>query len=137
MDKMTWEEIKELSAKSKSDHVQALIAENTKRDAAVRTLEMLGYTHNGGELWAPPIGEHIDLRRDVLALYTPPFKFNKGYLWDSKMHMVADSDVEMAISRVRGWGRISYMENPAALQDAVGAAIAEALNDYWRKHNAV
>lgn len=82
-----------------------------------------------------PLGEPSDLRHDVLAMYAPPFKFHKGYLWDSKMHMVADAHDEMAIARVRGWGRISYMKNPAELQDAVGAVIAEALNDYWRKHN--
>lgn len=31
--------------------------ENQRRLAAVRTLERLGYTHNGGEQWRPPFGK--------------------------------------------------------------------------------
>jgi hypothetical protein len=30
-----------------------------KRDAAVRTLDRLGYTHRGGVEWAPPIGNRV------------------------------------------------------------------------------
>ena len=28
--------------------------------SAVRTLERMGYTHEGGELWKPPLGEGLD-----------------------------------------------------------------------------
>lgn len=28
--------------------------------AAIRTLERLGYTHSGGELWRPPLGKRPD-----------------------------------------------------------------------------
>ena len=49
--------------------------------------------------------------------------------------MVADDGaLGEAIVRVRGWGRISYLENPKALQDEVGAIIVEALNDFWEGH---
>lgn len=31
-----------------------------KQNSAVKTLEALGYTYNGGELWKPPIGKTPD-----------------------------------------------------------------------------
>jgi|GEM_PF-7081903 len=33
---------------------------NDKKDAAVATLENLGYTHEGGNLWKPPLGKAPD-----------------------------------------------------------------------------
>jgi|GEM_PF-2090464 len=33
---------------------------NDKKDAAVATLENLGYTHEGGSLWKPPLGKAPD-----------------------------------------------------------------------------
>jgi len=35
-----------------------------KESAAVRTLEKLGYTHNGGELWKPPLGAPPELIKE-------------------------------------------------------------------------
>lgn len=77
-----------------------------------------------------PVGE---LRARAISLYKPPFKFDFGYIWDADGQMVADQklDEEGQILRVRGWGRISYLENPEALQDEVGEVIALALSDYW------
>lgn len=76
------------------------------------------------------------LMRDALALYAPPFRFDRGYIWDAKNNMVADDDAQDVALRVRGWGRISYMPNPEALQDAVGELFAKALTEYWQTHNA-
>ncbi|MEX0563129.1 DUF551 domain-containing protein [Raoultella terrigena] len=79
-----------------------------------------------------------DLRNKSIGLYTPPFRFEHGYIWDAKGRMVADNHVdgEDAALRVRGWGRISYMENPEALQDEVGNVIALAMTEFWERRKA-
>lgn len=84
---------------------------------------------------AQPVGE---LRARAIALYKPPFKFVHGYVWDADGHMVADNNLDQdgQILRVRGWGRISYLENPEALQDEVGEVIALALSNYWNAFRA-
>ena len=76
-----------------------------------------------------------DLRNKSIGLYIPPFRFEHGYIWDAKGQMVADNLVngEDAALRVRGWGRISYMENPEALQDEVGNVIALAMTEFWER----
>jgi hypothetical protein len=82
----------------------------------------------------PPFGSK---RAAALALYKPPFMFVHGYIFDADSRMVADQDgfqggVETHIAaRVRGWGRIGYMPDAEALQDEVGAVIAEALTEFW------
>ncbi len=63
-----------------------------------------------------------------MALYTPPFRFERGYILDSTNEMVADNG---GICRVRGWGRIQKQPNAAALQDKVGELIAQAMTEYW------
>ncbi|MBG6287713.1 hypothetical protein I5I61_09680 [Pseudomonas nitroreducens] len=81
-----------------------------------------------------------ELRKRALALYTPPFVYDKrgGYIWDMKQNMVADNHVDGdQVLRVRGWGRIVYMENPEELQDEFGAMLAEALTEYVDRHNAI
>ena len=82
------------------------------------------------------------LRERALSLYEPPFRFQYGFIFDKQGNMVADNscgdDGEVAdadgnmLLRVRGWGRISYMEDPERLQDAVGELLVAALNEYWR-----
>lgn len=71
-----------------------------------------------------------DLRDKAKELYKPPFRHDRGYIFDADSNMVAD-DAEANIMRVRGWGRIGYMEDPELLQDEVGVMIAEALTAYW------
>lgn len=81
-----------------------------------------------------------ELRKRALALYTPPFFYDKrgGYIWDTKQNMVADNHVDGdQVLRVRGWGRIVYMENPEELQDEFGAMLAEALTEYVDRRNAI
>ena len=80
---------------------------------------------------APVIDE---LTAAALKLYTPPFKYSHGYIWDSKSNMVADDHGQDVALRVRGWGRIQYEPNPEALQDKVGELIAQAMTDYWLAH---
>lgn len=72
-------------------------------------------------------------RAAALALYSPPFKFFRGYIYDSTDKMVSDdNEVTSHIAqRVRGWGKIGYLPNAAELQDEVGCVIAEALTAYW------
>lgn len=79
----------------------------------------------------PPFGSK---RKEAMAVYTPPFKYLHGYIYDSQNLMVADDGdmkfgVEGAVaSRVRGWGRFGYMPNGAELQDEIGQMMADALN---------
>lgn len=72
----------------------------------------------------------------ALELYKPPFRFDRGYIFDADSRMVYDNEGVDTMGRVRGWGRIQYLPNPEALQDKVGEMIAEALNDFWKKHSA-
>jgi len=70
------------------------------------------------------------LEQSAFNLYVPPFKFESGYIFDSAGNMVADEAAASAL-RVRGWGRISYLENSEELQDAAGKLIAKALTEFW------
>ena len=84
------------------------------------------------------------LREDALALYTPPFKFLHGYVFDSSNRMVADqggisgdNTVEGAVAlQIRGWGRIGYMPHAKQLQDEIGAIVVDALNAYYAAQEA-
>jgi hypothetical protein len=79
----------------------------------------------------PPFGSK---RKAAMAIYTPPFKFQSGYIFDSQNLMVADDGdkVEGAVAaRVRGWGRLGYLPNGAAIQDEIGQMMADALNAYY------
>ena len=87
-------------------------------------------------LWWP----HGTQRCAAMALYSPPFRFENGYVFDSEHNMVADdgdgADASKSIAgavaaRVRGWGRISKSDNAEALQDEVGRIMAEALNEFY------
>ena len=79
-----------------------------------------------------------EIRKAALSLYKPPFKYVHGYIYDSGNQMVADDggsehSVENAvISRIRGWGRISYMQDAEALQDEMGQIVVDALNAYYK-----
>lgn len=83
------------------------------------------------------------MRKEAMGLYVPPFHFEHGYVFDSANHMVADDgeltgamNVKSAIAaRIRGWGRIQYLKNPEQLQDEVGRMIADALNEYYARHD--
>lgn len=78
-----------------------------------------------------------EIAAEALKLYKPPFKHMHGYIYDAADSMVSDNGVEIddaMMHRIRGYGRISYMEHPHDLQDAVGVIVAEALTDYWEKH---
>ena len=71
----------------------------------------------------------------AIKLYRPPFKFDRGYIFDADSRMVYDNNGMDTMGRVRGWGRIQYLPNPEELQDKVGEMIAEALNDFWKKQS--
>lgn len=79
------------------------------------------------------------IRQAALDLYTPPFRHEYGYIRDANHQMVADDASSEATgliaARIRGWGRIQYMDKPEmranALQDEVAEMVAEALNAYW------
>lgn len=91
---------------------------------------------------ASELSAGLCVERSAMALYTAPFRFENGYIWDANNNMMADQDdacsnaVGNEIARVRGWGRISYLPKPIELQDAVGELIAKALTEYWTTHNA-
>lgn len=74
----------------------------------------------------------MNIRDTAIGLYEPPFRFECGYIFDKNGKMVADQGgAEGYALRVRGWGRIGYLDNPEALQDEVGAWIAEILTAHW------
>ena len=82
-----------------------------------------------------------DLAKAALSLYKPPFSYYCGYIHDGEDRTVADDGSvdelkNMIACRVRGWGRIQYIEGkhtPEDLQDAIGEHIVKALNEYWEK----
>jgi len=83
---------------------------------------------------AKEISDAADLRERAFDLYRGPFRYEHGYIWDKDNEMVADDHVEGAVPalQVRGWGRLRYFADSAALHDAVGALMAEALTAYWK-----
>ena len=92
--------------------------------------------------WGQPAHSSSSLtpiRRAALDIYTPPFRCEHGYVRDANNETVADDAGEEMVgviaARIRGWGRIQYMDNPegraAALQDEVGEIVAQALNEHW------
>ena len=113
-----------LEHKIDADNVRCMWARLRDYDALQAELSALKAQQVGQE----PVSE---IRQRALDLYKPPFKFECGYIQDSKHRMVADQHDGPDSLRVRGWGRISYMEDPEKLQDEVGALIAEALTEKW------
>jgi len=80
------------------------------------------------------------LRKAALDLYKPPFQFKYGYIFDANGETFSDTPDELiraSILRIRGWGRIQYLEEfkPEDLQDKVGELCAEALTEYWMKNS--
>ena len=72
----------------------------------------------------------------AIDLYTEPFTFQHGYIFDAKGSMVAD-EAGANIARVRGWGMIGGMVNAEELQDTVGEIIAKALTEYWQRNKGI
>ncbi len=76
--------------------------------------------------------EPSDLRQRALALYTPPFRYQHGFIFDSAHQVAADDPAERgAAGRVRGWGRIQQMPDGAKLQDEFGKVLVDALDMYY------
>lgn len=75
--------------------------------------------------------------KDALAVYTPPFEYISGYIFDSDGAMVADDgnmeDAKVTLARIRGWGNLQYKDKAEDLQDLIGKTIAKALTEYWGK----
>ena len=73
------------------------------------------------------------LRVNAMALYKAPFRYDaRGqYIFDATGNMVADNPIQDAALRLRGWGKLSYEENGADLQDEFGQIIVDALNAYY------
>lgn len=82
----------------------------------------------------------LELRQRAMALFVPPFRHEWGYIWDANDQMVCDDRADPVpgqagaqVARVRGWGRMSYMPDGAALQDEMGAVIAQALTEFYAR----
>ena len=81
----------------------------------------------------------MSIRQAALEIFTPPFRYENGFIVDSSDNIVAyswrDKAARLIASRIRGWGRIQYMDNPEwsadEIQDEVGKIVAEALNSFW------
>lgn len=88
----------------------------------------------------PPHVFNPELVRVGLKQLTPPFRYSYGYVWGSGgSEMFADRcgvAADGSATRIRGWGRLSYVTevNPEQLQDELGHMYAQALTDYWEKH---
>ena len=82
-------------------------------------------------------GLNAGLCVEAMKLYAPPFRFDRGYIWDSRNNMVADDDAQDVALRIRGWGRISYLPDAEALQDKVGELIAQAMTEFWVRGRAL
>ena len=67
----------------------------------------------------------VQARREL----KPPFTYLAGYIWDAEGEMVADESGH----RIRGWGRLGYLENGAEVQDAIGERIAGILTEHWNR----
>lgn len=77
-----------------------------------------------------------ELEKRALRLYKAPFRYQHGYIFDADGHTVSDTPEEItsgAAARIRGWGRMSHMEEPARLQDALGELVARSLTKYWNE----
>jgi len=76
-------------------------------------------------------------KQKALELLKPPFKFECGYIFDSakNQNVVADDgECELGtMARLRGWGRLSKLDDGEQVQDAIGEVIAEALNQYFER----
>lgn len=69
----------------------------------------------------------------AFSLFKPPFRHQRGYIFDANNKMIAD-DPGCSVARVRAWGMISYQPvNPEAIQDRLGDLIALALTELWAK----
>lgn len=81
------------------------------------------------------------IRQAAMELYKAPFYYSHGYIRDANHQMISDDAGDTAhgliAARIRGWGRIQYMDNPkgraAALQDEIGKIVTEALNEKWKE----
>lgn len=80
-----------------------------------------------------------EIQKQALELYTPPFQFHHGYIFDSAGHMFADEGrpeeaASLIAVRIRGWGRLGKLSNGAEVQDAAGQLVVDALNGFWEQH---
>lgn len=87
------------------------------------------------------------LTKQALSVYTPPFKYDYGYIYDSTGKVVADNNITndgevsegkfgKLLLRVRGWGHIQKIKSeykPEDIQDEIGRLIAEGLTKYWEE----
>lgn len=60
----------------------------------------------------------------IKGLYKKPFHY------DDCGQMIFDADHNQVVD-IRGWGRISKMDNPEAKQDAFGRFVCKLLNDNY------
>lgn len=59
------------------------------------------------------------MTKSIKDLIKYPVKFQHGYIYDAESNM---------ITQIRGWGRLQYLPNPEAKQDAIGEWIANVIN---------
>jgi hypothetical protein len=125
---------------------QVALAEAEKQRDAMRAalleaMQVLAKVDpKGFDAWLRAQGAELNmkLKPEALALYKPPFKFDRGYIFDADSNIASD-DGDMTgnlnvAARVRGWGRIQSKPEAADLQDAVGELIAQALTEFWERH---
>ena len=102
---------------------------DVKRDAAVRTLERLGYTHRGGVEWAPPLGpapvfpEDIDAAAGGYPTEPVGAESPRGVPMPSLARMVLMGAEKRAVARdastrARLATAMQYMEEKAAREFA-------------------
>lgn len=78
--------------------------------------------------------EKKELRQRAFDSCAAPFERVHGYIFDANGNTISDDTAEGIVTRMRGWGRLHYLDKPEELQDAIGDLIVEALNEFWEKH---
>lgn len=79
-----------------------------------------------------------------MAVYTPPFRYYRRYIFDNAGHMVSDSGEALGnlgtagavAAHFRGEGKLSYLPEGPAIQDEIGRMMADALNEYYENRSS-
>ena len=64
---------------------------------------------------------------EIKKLVKYPVKYDgQMYIWDAECNMIL---------QIRGWTRLSYLENPEYKQDSIARFIADAINEKLTKES--
>ncbi len=80
----------------------------------------------------------MTIRDRAFSLYTAPFKYINGHIFDANDKIIADEDnQDSIITRVRGCGEIQHKKNPEQLQDEIGHALTVYFDSLYEEELGV